>query len=222
LLEDFVGALELVQRAHPQFLMAGRRWDTDITEPIDFSRPNWREEARHRAVAAGHQHNAWTIDYFAFRRGLYGADTQPLAIGRFWWDHWLIRKALDSRSPVIDSSRMVLAIHQNHDFGHHPQGWQGISASEDARRNWQIVGGRDGARILTDATLVLRDGEIKKNRARRWGGLQRQTQVYWWEAKRVLIYKLWLPVWHSLLGVTRPVRSALGLRKTAAPPARRP
>jgi len=33
---DFCGALELTSKAHDEFLMIGRRWDTDITEPWDF------------------------------------------------------------------------------------------------------------------------------------------------------------------------------------------
>jgi hypothetical protein len=85
-------------------------------------------------------------------------------------------------------------------------------AGEDARRNWQIVGGWNGVRTLADATLVLKDGEIKKNRARGLGALWRRVQVFGWELERVLTYNVWLPLRHSLLGVTRPLRHALGLR----------
>jgi hypothetical protein len=216
LLDDFVRALERVLRAHRQFLMVGRRWDTDITEPIDFSRPNWREEARNRALATGHRHNAWTIDYFAFRRGLYGADTQPLAIGRFWWDHWLIRKALDSGSQVIDASRMVLAIHQNHDFSHHPQGWQGIWTGEEARRNFELAGGWTQLRGILDATEVLTPKGLKPNIYRHWSAFRRLAI----SAGIFFRFKVWHPIWFAILDLTRPLRTALGLRSQAMPRSR--
>ena len=41
LLPEFCLALERVSKRGRRFLMVGRRWDTDITEPIDFSDPEW-------------------------------------------------------------------------------------------------------------------------------------------------------------------------------------
>ena len=38
---DFAAALELISKAHARFLMIGRRWDTDITKPLDFTEKEW-------------------------------------------------------------------------------------------------------------------------------------------------------------------------------------
>src|SRR5262249_25014923 len=71
LTHDFCAALARVSDAHSQFLMVGRRWDTDITEPLDFAAPDWQQRADELARTRGIQQPAWSIDYFAFRRGLY-------------------------------------------------------------------------------------------------------------------------------------------------------
>lgn len=61
LLPDFGGALEKVRSQLPSFLMVGRRWDTDIVEPIDFCSSRWIEEIRHRAITAGRRRDEWGL-----------------------------------------------------------------------------------------------------------------------------------------------------------------
>jgi len=39
-MNDFCAALECVLAAHSEFLMVGRRWDTEIAAPCDFSNPD--------------------------------------------------------------------------------------------------------------------------------------------------------------------------------------
>jgi len=55
LLRDFFDAFERVRRQMPKFLMVGRRWDTDITEPVDFERAGWADEIRKLALKSGRQ-----------------------------------------------------------------------------------------------------------------------------------------------------------------------
>ena len=52
---DFEQALEIVAKAHTEFLMVGRRWDTDITEPWDFTQPDWARRLRSLALLTGKQ-----------------------------------------------------------------------------------------------------------------------------------------------------------------------
>src|SRR5580658_4653209 len=43
-MQDFRAALERVLAAHKEFLMVGRRWDTEITQPVDFADLNWANQ----------------------------------------------------------------------------------------------------------------------------------------------------------------------------------
>lgn len=207
LMADFCRAISQVKAKYRHFLMVGRRWDTDITESIDFSSGNWEEQVRELALAAHNQRDPWWIDYFGFSRGFFGPDVPPFAIGRTSWDNWLAWKGFDS-GLLIDASAAVVAVHQNHDYGHHPQGEKGAWKGEEARQNFEMAGGFVHLRSIADATLVLEDGRFKRNPARHWVALEQRLG----ELERALTYNVLLPLWHSLLSVTRPLRHALGLR----------
>ena len=56
----------------------------------------------------------------------------PLAIGRLAWDNWLVFWALAWKMDVINASDFILAIHQNHDYSHHPAGTPGVMQGEEA------------------------------------------------------------------------------------------
>ena len=53
-------------------------------------------------------------DYFAYPRDV---DWQmpPFAVGRIVWDNWTLRRARQLSLQVIDATRVVPAIHQNHE-----------------------------------------------------------------------------------------------------------
>src|SRR5437868_5734417 len=49
LLSDFLDAATRVLSAGGNFMMAGRRWDTDITAPVNFHARNWEATVRRQA-----------------------------------------------------------------------------------------------------------------------------------------------------------------------------
>jgi hypothetical protein len=238
LMQDFCRAIDRVRAMHREFLMVGRRWDTDITEPLPFQSrerhlcsiprvqrdespdwrgqdlpasdsqtPQWQTDLRSLALHRGRKCTAEWIDYFAFSRGLYGPDMPPFVL-RVFWDNWLVWKALDSNKPVVDASRAVLAVHQNHDYSHHPQGKPGVWNGEEARRNALLAGGWRHLRTIADASEVLTPEELKPNALRHWSTARR----YATQAGRVLLYDVWHPIWFALLNLTRPLRNALRIR----------
>ncbi len=214
LMQDFWRAIERVRAVHRDFLMVGRRWDTDVTEPLLFDQhdwqseerqsPDWQKELRALAKRRGRKRTAEWIDYFAFSRGLYGPDMPPFVL-RVFWDNWLVWKALDSGKPVIDASRAVMAVHQNHDYGYHPQGKAGIWSGEEAGLNGQLAGGWRHLRTIADATEVLPPGKLKPNALRHWSTAKRYAR----QAGRVLFYDVWHSLWFALLNLTRPLRRSL-------------
>jgi len=199
LLSDFAAAFARIREAHRKFLMVGRRWDTPITTSWPEFSNAAANEAREFGRKSGVQQPGYSVDYFLFTRGLYN-DMPPLVIGRIWWDHWLVYHARQLHADVIDVSTQVLAIHQNHDYGYHPKGAQGVWNDEQARANYDNAGGKWHLYTIDDATHILENDSERPN-------FRRFYAPYW----RVLRPSV-IPVWHGLLNVTRPVRHKLGLR----------
>ena len=208
LMQDFYAALERVRAAHAQFLMVGRRWDTEIRESWDFKSENWEMRLRERVLREGRRRGPEWIDYFVFARDLYARELPPFAVGRVFWDNWLVWKALDSNHPVIDASAAVLAVHQNHDYGHHAQGKSGVFCGVEAERNCALAGGWRHLRTIADASEVLRERNLNPNPLRHWAAAKRYAR----QACQVAYHDGIERAWFLLLGLTRPVRRKLGLR----------
>lgn len=203
LFPEFCEALERVREKHPRFLMVGQRWDTDITQPIEFENRDWQQHLREFAREHGVPQPGHTVDYFAFPRGLY-TEVPALVVGRIWWDHWLVWKAGREGAAVVDVSPVVTAVHQNHNYGYHPAGVQGVRTDAQAKSNYELAGGRWHLHTIDDATHILRaDGEHRN--------LKGPFATYWRYLRPTFI-----PLWFGILSLTRPVRKVLGLRRSAA------
>ena len=206
LMSDFWNAVKRVRQSEHAFLMIGKRWDTDVRGEIDFAAQNWEVALRDRALAQKTQRR-YEVDYFVFSKGALRG-MASLGIGRLYWDHWIVWRALSLKIPVIDASPVVIAVHQNHDYGHHAGGYEGVWKGEEAKRNFQLTGGWEQHRTFRDASKVLNRRGMRANPKRIWFELKRRLQP----AKNFLIFKIWVPVWYFLLDVTLPLRSILGLR----------
>lgn len=212
LLEDFRVAVEQVKAVHSRYLMVGRRWDADVLEPVDFSRSSWSSEMRQRALRTAQQRDEWWIDYFCFPRGLYRGKIPALVIGRIYWDNWLIWSAKQSGAAVVDASEIVCAVHQNHDYGYHPQGKEGVWSDAQSRQNFRLAGGFSHLRTIANAHYRLTAGGLKRNRwheAPYW----RETARHYWKRGAEVTLNAWQnAVWHPMLNLTRPLRTTVGLR----------
>lgn len=208
LMRDFCEALRRVRATHPQFLIVGRRWDAEVKEALDFGRKDWGSQLRDAVLREGKQRTPDHIDYFVFSRGILGTDLPPLVVGRAFWDNWMVWKFLEAGLPVVDVSAAVIAVHQNHDYSHVSHGKQTVYYGEEAGRNYELAGGWKHLRTIADAREVLTQDGLKPNAMRHWATLKRYLR----QAVRVILHDAIQPVWFLLLGITRPLRHALGLR----------
>lgn len=185
LFDDFARAVTRVADLTPQFLMVGRRNDLDIPDELSFQ-DGWSEALRQRARREGKLQIARSIDYFAFSRGLYPA-MPPLAIGRFWWDNWLLWRARSLNAAVVDATSEVLIVHQNHDYSHTTYGRskEELMASEECILNARLtcadsVDYDDGffwryAYTIDDATHKLAANGLTSNPRRLWKQFKRYS-----------------------------------------------
>ncbi len=167
LMSDFLGAARHASRGRRQLLMVGQRWDTPVTAPITFDH-QWQEQLRLFADQRGKLHKPTGIDYFLFTPGLFDP-IPPFAVGRTAWDNWLIYRARSRRAPVIDATRDVLAIHQDHDYSH-GGGFKAVWKGSEARGNFELAGGDAHIFTIWDASHVLDKGRVTENRTTSLGG----------------------------------------------------
>jgi len=166
---DFAAIAKAVADQLPRFLMVGSRWDVTITESLDFSQGfSLLEEIRQ---TQGILHLPNGSDYFLFPKGMIDY-MLPFCIGRPRWDNWLIGKTLYLKIPVLDASKRVTILHQNHDYKHVPFGtgdsWSGTPESarninlmqDDLLKESKIY-------FLTDASHYLLKGNTVKVHSRR-------------------------------------------------------
>jgi hypothetical protein len=216
LTSDFLRALEAVSDCQREFLMVGRRWDLDVTEPIDFFHDHWQEAILGRAHREGFQRLYYNIDYFAFRRGLY-REFPNLVIGRNWWDQWLVWQAGAAGVPVVDVSDVVCAVHQNHDYSYHPEGMAGVWGDDATRENFRRAGGWSHLHTIEDARYHLRAAGLQPNRGYWLAPARRRMRRVQKGVRTFCRTRLW----HPLLDNTRSLRQALGLRHEKLAPLRR-
>jgi hypothetical protein len=79
----------------------------------------------------------------------------------------MVWKALEDGYTVVDASLVVMAVHQNHDYSHLPEGKQGVWGDEEARRNLDWAGGAPSRHRGCDATAA--SGGIEKESAEALG-----------------------------------------------------
>lgn len=207
LMRDFCDAVERVGVTHWHFLMVGRRWDIEITELLNFGNKDWEPLLQQRVLGNGRRRGPEWIDYFVFSRGPFAKDVPPFVVGRVFWDNWLVWKALASSLPVVDVSDAVLAVHQNHDYGYHPHGKDGVFCGVEAGRNYELAGGWRHLRTIADATEVLSQNSLRANRLRHWSTARRYAR----QAGRVFLHSGIERAWFFILGLTRPMRRRFGL-----------
>ena len=144
-----------------RFLLGGRRWDLNVSGPLDHAVADWDGALRRRAREEGALHPPAGSDYFVFTRDSGFDSLPPFVVGRPVWDNWLIHRALTLGLPVLDASAVVTVIHQNHDYGHVAQrrghAWEGPEA--DANR--ALAGLGRNVPTLANATHVLTEEGIE-------------------------------------------------------------
>ncbi|HYA90790.1 MAG TPA: hypothetical protein VEK32_04765 [Thermodesulfobacteriota bacterium] len=158
LMSDFTRAVQRVIIEMPKSLMVGRRWNLDLKEPIDFN-ANWEDWLLTEVAHRGKLYYHFGIDYFVYPKGIWG-EIPPFAVGRPGWDIWMLYRAHVLNIPMVDLTKMVSVVHQNHDYSHHPEGWLGASKGKEAKQNIKLAG--EMAYSLLDAQYCLTEKGIKR------------------------------------------------------------
>ena len=163
---DFSSAVNRVPSLYRKFMAVGRRWDFDWDQPIDFARADWVEIVRAQAKKANVQRPGNFIDYFLFSRGVCD-DLLPLAIGRFWWDNYLLWRARSGGAELLDVSPIVMALHQNHDYSHSRK-FTDVRQGPELKRNRTMVGPWWHLYTIEDATQIVTEDGVHPSHRHLW------------------------------------------------------
>lgn len=146
-----------------EYLVAGQRQDVDLEREIRFE-VGWEEELDALCARSGRVHPPSGSDFFAFPRAQYRKEDMPdLLVGRAGWDLWMIADGRRKGLRVVDLSREVLVVHQNHDYSHRKIPFTGYPEDEEAARNVRYLPGGD----KQDFTLYACDRYYLERRIRR-------------------------------------------------------
>ena len=134
LTQNTIEAARIAMEWSKSFLLVAQRHDVDVRRLLEFDE-GWEKSWAAGAVARGTLHSPGAIDMFMYPRRQY-EHMPPFAIGRTAYDNWLLWNTVASGIPLIDATRFVTLIHQNHDYAHalKVDVWDGDEAREN--RKW--------------------------------------------------------------------------------------
>lgn len=158
----YPGLLETLHTAAaqaPEFVLLGRRYDLDITQPLEFS-VGWDARLRSDMHTRGTLHTRGGSDYFAFPRHLY-TEMPPFAIGRAGWDNWMMYEANRRNWQAVDCTAEIDIVHQNHDYSH-LQGEHGHQRHVETDENTMLGGGMRNMYMLLDVPYELVNGRVRR------------------------------------------------------------
>jgi len=142
------------------YLIIGQRIDLQIDFSIDYSSDLWKETLRALISNYGRLHPPLGSDYFIFPKGTI-TNMPPFAVGRPGWDNWMISYAKQTGIPVIDATKCITVVHQNHDYMHIPKGNGKTYEGPEAEKNRSLI---EGKKLLTieDTNWYLTEEGLKR------------------------------------------------------------
>jgi hypothetical protein len=194
LLSAFMEAAQRVASKFDRYLMVGRRMNVNLDEPAIYESAELEPRLLDLVSREGQLAGPEWIDYFVFPRGPFST-IPAFAIGRPRWDNWMLWKTRKLNAALVDATEVLRAVHQNHDYSHHPQGLIGVLGGEEGNENRRLAG--HGYCTIEDATYKLTADGIKSYRRPFLSSMKQGTRTWWWE----------------FLRFTVPIRRPLGLRQ---------
>jgi hypothetical protein len=158
LLDDFTVTVESVARQLKDFLIIGRRWNLEITEHLKF-KSDWQDEIQQSVKTKGCLAPQNCKDYFVFPKHLF-YDIPSFAVGRGYWDTWMVERSHSDNYPVVDASLSTTVVHQDHDYAHLRGGKNEAYMGKEAQAN-KAFEQYSGAGNIAGATWLVQSSAIQ-------------------------------------------------------------
>ena len=156
LTKDFLMAVQSVDEQLQDYLLIGRRWNIDLHHKLDFN-ADWQSTLNQLIQEHGYLADYDCKDYFVFPKHLF-SKIPRFAVGRGYWDTWMVTNTLANHHPVVDCSLAITAIHQNHPYSHIRGGRNEAYLGREAQIN-QTLGRVNQPGNIACATWQLKPAE---------------------------------------------------------------
>lgn len=151
------------QVTFPEFVLTGFRFDMDITDPIDFTAPDWKSSLRTKLPDDGVLHGPAAVDYAVYPKELSPPILPPFPVNLPAWDGWFLYQFKSRHIPIINAGDSITVIHQNHNHrtqkGRKKNVWR---KDAEAKRILNKAGGLSCLLTLRESDYILtQEGIIK-------------------------------------------------------------
>jgi hypothetical protein len=165
LLDNFLRGVERSAERLKSFLLVGQRWDVKIEVDL-FSGGDWQDTLHSIMQDGAELHPPMGSDYFVFPRDQF-TGIPDFVLGRAGWDNWMIYQGRHLKIPVIDATRAITVVHQEHDYAHLPGGEPHYRHPESGL-NVTLAGGMETMFRLRDADWILSDERLRRKSLPEW------------------------------------------------------
>lgn len=172
---DFVSVSKEISQHEKKFLLVGQRWDLDVQTDLDFS-DGWEESFDKDLKARGRRHPAGGSDYFIYPRDIF-TSIPEFAIGRSGWDNWMFYEARVKGWKLINCSKAINIIHQDHDYAHLPNGLPHYRQPESAQ-NVKAAGGNRTIFNLFDCNYEINESGVLAKTPMNRQKLLREIEIF--------------------------------------------
>jgi hypothetical protein len=156
---QLVNKINIVKKDFNKYLLIGKRYEVMITKKINFATA-WQKKLDRKVFEEGTIGGDGWIDYFIFTRNTFSL-IPDFALGRTFWDKWLVWNALQRNIPVIDAGDDSIAIHQSHTY-EYTGGTENVWLGKEARQNIILAGGWAHGASIGDAQYKIKNEQIIK------------------------------------------------------------
>jgi len=159
LLGDFLHGIKYIH--FQKFLAIGKRHNIGLKKAIRFGEGWERRVLRELKKQKRDNPIGNSSEFFLFPKSVR-FNIPKFAIGRLYWDSWLIYRSRQLKLPVIDMTPSICYLHQIHSYKHHKNGFDGVWYGTEAKRNYQLAGGNKTRFKVDDANWVLTGNVVRR------------------------------------------------------------
>ena len=161
ILDNFYEGLKRIRLK--QFVAAGRRYNLDIHDAIDFNDADWRIPIRNRLDQEGKLFGPSAIDYVVYSKSISPPVLPPFPMPSGGWDPWFLFQHQRRGVPVIDLSHVVTVVHQNHETpGEARRKRRKWYRNAEVRATIRQTGGFSSMITLREADYVMMDNGLER------------------------------------------------------------